>query len=163
MHKTLRSRRHSQSLVYFNTLRYATISLFSCLIIKFNKHMKKILLFLAYMPLLFTTSCNNDDDAIVCTLEAKAGLNITVKDASTNAVLSDGVTVTAQDGTYTETLEQLPNNEIPVFIGAWERAGTYVITISKEGYQTFTSEPIVVTADVCHVIPQVLTLNLQPN
>ena len=126
--------------------------------------MKKIILFLACMPFLLITSCNNDDDdAIVCTLEAKAGFNITVKDATTNAVLSDGVTVTAQDGTYTETLEQLPNNEIPVFIGAWERAGTYVITVSKEGYQTFTSEPIVVTADVCHVIPQVLTLNLQPN
>ncbi|PKP19181.1 MAG: hypothetical protein CVU07_00430 [Bacteroidetes bacterium HGW-Bacteroidetes-23] len=126
--------------------------------------MKKIFLLLACMPLFLATSCNNDDDEDVnCTLVALAGLNVTVKDAVTDEVLSTGVMVIAQDGTYTETLEQLPNNEIPVFIGAWERVGTYVVTVSKEGYQTFTSQPIVVTADVCHVIPELLTVELQPN
>ncbi|GGD17165.1 carboxypeptidase-like regulatory domain-containing protein [Flavobacterium orientale] len=123
--------------------------------------MKKIFLLLACTPFLLATTC--DDDDIYCTQEAKAGLNITVKDAVTDEVLSTGVMVIAQDGTYTETLEQLPNNEIPVFIGAWERVGTYTVTVSKEGYQTYTSELIVVTADVCHVIPQLITVNLQPN
>ena len=125
--------------------------------------MKKIFLFLACMPFLISTSCNNDDAAIICTLEAKAGLNITVKDAATNAVLSDGVTVIAQDGSYTETLQSFSGDDIFSFFGATERKGTYIITVSKQGYQTFTSEPIVVTADVCHVIPQDLTVNLQPN
>lgn len=124
--------------------------------------MKKILLLLACTPFLLAMTCDEEDD-IICTQEAKAGLNITVKDAVTDEVLSTGVMVIAQDGTYTETLEQLPNNEIPVFIGAWERVGTYVVTVSKEGYQTFTSEPIVVTKDVCHVIPQQITVELQPN
>ncbi len=126
--------------------------------------MKKILLLLACTPFLLATTCDREnDDEINCTLEAVAGLNVTVRDAVTNELLSTGVTVTAQDGTYTETLEEFPNNETTLFSGAWERVGTYVVTVSKEGYQTFTSEPVVVTADVCHVIPQQLTAELQPN
>ncbi len=124
--------------------------------------MKKIFLLLACTPFLLAMTCDEDDE-IICTQEAKAGLNITVKDAVTDELLSMGVTVIAQDGSYTETLEQFPNEEVPVFIGAWERVGTYVVTVSKAGYQTFTSEPIVVTADVCHVIPQQVTVELQPN
>lgn len=124
--------------------------------------MKKLFLFLACMPFLLATTCEEDDE-VYCTQEAKAGLNITVKDAVNGEFLSTGVTVIAQDGSYSETLEQFTNEEIPVFIGAWERIGTYTITVSKEGYQTFTSEPIVVTADVCHVIPQQINVDLQPN
>lgn len=124
--------------------------------------MKKIFLLLACTPFLLAMTCD-DEDEIYCTQEAKAGLNITVKDAITDELLSTGVTVIAQDGSYSETLEQFPNEEVPVFIGAWERVGTYVVTVSKEGYQTFTSQPIVVTADVCHVIPELLTVELQPN
>ncbi len=123
--------------------------------------MKKIFLLLACTPLFLATSCDNND--IVCTQETKAGLNITVKDAITDELLSTGVTVVAQDGTYTETLELFPSDEVTFFIGALERVGTYVVTVSKEGYQTFTSEPIAVTADACHVIPELLTVELQPN
>jgi hypothetical protein len=124
--------------------------------------MKKIFLLLACTPFLLAMTCDEDDE-VICTQEAKAGLNITVKDAVTNEFLSSGVTVVAQDGSYTETLEAFPQSDIPVFIGAWERVGTYTVTVSKEGYQTFTSEPIVVTADICHVIPQQVTVELQPN
>lgn len=125
--------------------------------------MKKIFLVVACMPFLLATTCDEDDD-VYCTQEAKAGLNITVKDAVTSEVLSTGVTVIAQDGDYTETLEAFTgDNETTIFIGAWERVGTYTVTVSKVGYQTYTSELIIVTADVCHVIPQLITVNLQPN
>lgn len=117
---------------------------------------------MAFTPFLLAMTCD-DDDEVYCTQEAKAGLNITVKNAITNEFLITGVTVIAQDGLYTETLEQFPNDEVAVFLGAWERIGTYVLTVSKEGYQTFTSEPIVVTEDICHVIPEQLTIELQPN
>lgn len=114
------------------------------------------------MPFLLATTCDEDDD-IYCTQEAKAGLNVTVKDAATNEILSEGVTVVAQDGNYTETLEAFTGDATTVFIGAWERQGTYIVTVSKQGYQTFTSSAIQVTADECHVIPQLLNVALQPN
>lgn len=122
--------------------------------------MKKIILLLMCMPLLMASTCDNEDDQIYCTLEAKAGLNVTVLNSQTNQPLIDGVTVQATDGFYQEFLILGRENS---FFGAEERPGTYIITVTKEGYQTYTSSPIVVTADVCHVIPQSLTVNLQSN
>ena len=124
--------------------------------------MKKIFLLLACTPFLLATTCDEEDD-IICTQEAKAGLNITVKDVVTNEFLSTGVSVIAQDGLYTETLEAIVGDNSTAFIGAWERQGTYIVTVSKQGYQTFTSAPIQVSRDECHVIPQLLNIALQPN
>lgn len=123
--------------------------------------MKKLLLIIAMAPLLLATQCNEDDNGIACTEEARAGLNITIRDAVTNAYLSEGVLVVATDGSYSETLESFDSAE-PVFSGAYERQGNYIITVSKTGYATFTTEVISVTSDVCHVIPQQRTILLQP-
>jgi len=118
--------------------------------------------FLYFGILLIFLSCSlNNTDENPCTEEARAGLNITVKDAVTNQLLSSCITVIAKDGTYTETLEFFTGNN-PVFSGAWERAGTYIITVSGVGYTTFVSDAITVTADECHVIPQQLQVILQP-
>lgn len=121
--------------------------------------MKKILLFIS----LVAISCNNDDnnDGVVnCTEQFVYGLNVNVKDATTNAVLVDGVTVKAIDGSYVETLEI--SESIPTFLGAGERAGNYVVTVSKEGYQTYTSPVVTVDSDECHVLTETLNVALQP-
>ena len=122
--------------------------------------MKKIFLFIS----LVAISCNSNDDdsnAVVnCTEEFVYGLNVNVKDAVTNAVLQDGVLVKAVDGTYSETLEIVEN--VPTFIGAGERAGSYVVTVSKEGYQTYTSPVVTVEANICHVLTETLNVALQP-
>jgi hypothetical protein len=110
---------------------------------------------------IFLSCTSNKIDDIPCTEEARAGLNITVKNAVTNQILGEGITVKATDGNYTETLE-LFNANNPVFSGAWERAGTYIVTVSDDGYVTFVSESITVTSDECHVIPQQLQVTLQP-
>ena len=122
--------------------------------------MKKLLLIIAMAQLLLATQCNEDDNGIACTEEARAGLNITIKDAETNLYLSEGVSVIATDGSYSETLISFDVTE-PIFSGAYEREGNYIITVSKTGYVTYTSEIITVTSDLCHVIPQQITILLQ--
>jgi hypothetical protein len=123
--------------------------------------MRKFLLIIAIFPLLLATQCNKDDNGIFCTEEARAGLNIIVKDGETNAYLNEGVSVIATDGSYSETLMSFDVAE-PIFSGAYEREGNYTITVSKSGYVTYTSEVISVTSDVCHVIPQQRTILLPP-
>ena len=122
--------------------------------------MKKILLFMSVLAI----SCNSNDDSndgvTNCTEEFVYGLNVNVKDAVTNAVLQEGVLVKAVDGTYSETLEIVEN--VPTFIGAGERAGSYVVTVSKEGYQTYISPAVTVEANVCHVLTETLNVALQP-
>jgi hypothetical protein len=123
--------------------------------------MKKLLLIIVLTPFLLATQCDEEDNGIACTEEAKAGLNITIKDAETNLYLSEGVSVIAIDGSYSEALISFDVVE-PIFSGAYEREGNYIITVSKSGYVTYTSEIITVTSDVCHVIPQQITILLQP-
>jgi len=125
--------------------------------------MKKLILFLLFSTLFFTSSCDdNDDNQIYCTDQLVYGLNVIVLDASTGNPIFQDIQVKAVDGTYQEILELVPGLEY-AFVGAGERAGNYVVTITKAGYQTYTSAPIVLTRDECHVIPQSLTVNLQSN
>lgn len=122
--------------------------------------MKKIILFAMMLSLSVACSGDDDNNDVICTEEARAGLNVTVKDAETAQVLGEGVTVVAADGAYTETLQYL---DAPAqFVGAWERAGTYTLTVTAEGYETFTSQPIAVGEDECHVISEIITVQLQP-
>ena len=126
--------------------------------------MKRIILLMFCMPLLMASTCENssDDNQIVCTLEAVAGLSVTVIDSQTNLPLVENVIVTAADGNYQENLELVPGLEY-IFSGAYERVGIYTLTVTKEGYQTYTSSPITVTRNVCHVITEQVQVVLIPN
>ena len=123
---------------------------------------KKLLLLFMLAPMLILSSCTDTDDQIVCTLEVVDGLRVTVLDNTNGQPLAEGVIVTAVEGNYQETLQLVPGLE-NLFVGAAERVGTYTITVTKDGFQTYTSSPIIVTRDVCHVITQPLTVNLVAN
>ncbi|MBT5045162.1 MAG: carboxypeptidase regulatory-like domain-containing protein, partial [Gemmatimonadales bacterium] len=45
--------------------------------------------------------------------------------------------------------------------GAWERAGTYEVSIAREGYHTWMQSGLVVNEDDCHVIPVNLDVALE--
>lgn len=125
--------------------------------------MKKIAMLLFLAPLLMATTCNDDDHYrnYPCTLEARAGLNVTVSLNGNPDITADGIAVTARDGNYIEDL--FPNiPDTPNFSGAYERPGNYIVTVSKQGYQTYTSSVVRVEADRCHVIPEQLSVNLVP-
>ena len=124
--------------------------------------MKKAVIFFIFVLLLSCQSSNSDD--IFCTTEIKAGLNVSVHliESSSSIPISDGVTVVARDGNYSETL-QFFDAQNPIFCGAYERAGTYTITVTKPGRRNYSSQSIVVTEDICHVIPQNVMVSLLPN
>lgn len=121
--------------------------------------MKYLFAFLVFFSM---AGCNNDDDGngVVCSDIYVFGLNIMVRDAATGGIITNEITVTAIDGSYSEEL----SFNFDTFIGAGERPGNYIITIEAEGYENFTSETIVVslTEDGCHVIPESRTFEIQP-
>jgi hypothetical protein len=123
--------------------------------------MKKVLLLCCCLPFLMASTCEDSpQDTIYCTTEARAGLNVQVQLAGSSTFETIGLNVTATEGSYSESLSFYTGSTI--FSGAYERQGTYIITVSKEGYHTYTSAPITVTADQCHVISQSLLVVLQP-
>ncbi len=58
--------------------------------------MKKLLVFCV---LLFV-SCNSDTNGIACTEEARAGLNVTVRDAQATNYLGIGTSIVATENHY---------------------------------------------------------------
>lgn len=115
----------------------------------------------AILILLFFSCKTDNDSGIPCTEDPIAALNITLIDASTEEIISKNVEVVASDGDYTETLE-LVGGVTPVFVGAWERPGTYILSVSAQGYLPYTSDEITTTANECHVIPVFMEVLLQP-
>ncbi len=95
-----------------------------------------------------------------CTEEAVNGLSVRVLDAATDQPICDAK-VTATDGAHSELLSLFPGSQC-VYSGATERAGTYQITVERNGYLSATRDSVTVTEDDCHVDPQVLTLELTP-
>jgi len=110
--------------------------------------------------LVFTlTACPQKEEPISCTEEFVFGLVVTVTDANTNDAIVEGITVLAEDDDVAELLVLQGDS----YIGAGERAGTYIITVSGDDYVSKTLEPIEVLADECHVIPQEIGVELMLN
>jgi len=128
--------------------------------------MRKLILILCCFPLLMAATCEDEDDTQIalseCTDEVIAGVNVKVKDAETGAFLSDGVSITIQDGAYSEVLDLISDSQPPVFQGAWERAGSYTFTVQKQGYSGLQTNGFLVTANPCHVNTRSLTFELTP-
>ena len=123
--------------------------------------MRKIILILCFMPFLLASTCEKDSiDDIACTENIVPGLQVKVSLQNATLPNPSGVTIKAKDGSYSEILKQNVGN-INEFYGAFERKGNYILTVSKNGYKTFTSNSIVVTADRCHVIQKTLNVALE--
>jgi hypothetical protein len=89
-----------------------------------------------------------------CTASFVNGIVITLKDPG-GAPICDA-TITAVDGTYSETLKAGPGC---TYTGAGERAGVYDVTIEKSGFKTQMIQ-IGVTKDECHVHTEQRNLTL---
>lgn len=125
--------------------------------------MKKLLVLLMVTAFF---ACSGDDDTVseepvACTEEFVFGLSVQVRDAATGAIIPNGVRVVAQDGNYSETLDFM----FDTHVGAGERPGTYTLTASKEGFVTKMAGPVTVelTEDMCHVITESVTIELEAN
>ena len=107
--------------------------------------------------LALMAACNNltGYDNRVCTADARAGINVTVVDDATGAAIGNASGV-ARDGAYIEQLQAFNGN----IFGAFEREGTYEVSVTAPGYQTWLRENVIVRADECHVIPVRLTARL---
>lgn len=121
----------------------------------FGGEMRSVLI---SMVLLAGCKASNSTD-VVCTLEARAGINVTVRDAETQAGLAGIARGAAIDGAYVDSLR--PGGSTSTLSGAYERVGTYTVEIRATGYEGYTTTNVRVFKDACHVIPQQLTVSLQ--
>lgn len=111
------------------------------------------------LPLL--SACSSPYD--VCTDAATPGINVIVRDSVSGTFAANGATATAVDGAYSDTnwfSETHGRPEYPIGL-AYEREGTYAVTVSRTGYKAWTVSGVRVTRDRCHVRTVTLNARLQ--
>jgi hypothetical protein len=105
------------------------------------------------------------DDGVACTAIAVPGVDVKVLDAATGLPLSfRNLWARVRDGSYTDSAMvslTFANNAPHHFSLAYERAGTYDLTVGASGYQTFYVGTVVVKSDVCHVTSASVTALLR--
>ena len=124
--------------------------------------MKSIKIIALLIFLFFLNSCennSNDKELIICTQNFVYGLVINLTEKTTANPINGNIIIVAKYGNYEETLENSDPNMS--FYGAGERKGTYIVTVTTDNYKTFVSEPIIVTADECHVTTEKRTFELE--
>lgn len=91
---------------------------------------------------------------------ALPGLQVTVVDGPGEPGIC-GVAVTAREGTYAESLRQATASGSCVYVGAYERPGTYMVEVDQGG-RVVTVENVQVADGDCHIVTTKLTATLPP-
>ena len=123
-----------------------------------NKSFVRLAL-VAFVPLLAACPQNPLEDT-VCTMEARSAVSVEMRDARSGAVLTGPATLVVRDGAFAETAH-IPAELTGVGV-AHERAGVYVVTVSKPGYREWTRADVSVKRGQCHVETAVLRADLLP-
>lgn len=105
------------------------------------------------------------DGPNACTLIAVAGVDVKVLDAATGLPLSfRNLWARVREGSYTDSAMVALTfaQNAPYHFGlAYERPGTYDVTVQATGYKAFYVSGVVVKPNVCHVTPVTITALLQ--
>jgi hypothetical protein len=94
---------------------------------------------------------------IACTADFRFGLNLTLTDSTTGALVTTSADIRAEDAGFVDEVRGLQGGR---WWTAGERAGTYRLTVRAAGYRDWTRSGIVIGRDVCHVIPVAVTAKL---
>jgi len=98
--------------------------------------------------------------AVACTMDARAGINLTMVDSVSGAAPSGpgAMRLKVTDGAYGDSLRTV--TLIAGWGAAFERAGTYTATVDADGYLPWRKDGIVVARGLCHVRPVSVTARL---
>lgn len=115
--------------------------------------------YLALLSLFVLFSCGEDaDDEAPCTGQEVIGLDVVVTDAVSGDVLTTGVTVHVMEGAFEANLVESGGH----FVGLYDQQGSYTLTVSKSGYETYSEDNVAVFKPGCHSLTTNRAVLLQP-
>ena len=108
---------------------------------------------------LITSACDFIPGGYSCTAQAVPGVMVHVLDSLTGASAGRDARIIARDGAVADTADQATyDGPYPL---AFERPGTYTVTVEQEGYRLWSVTGVRVTKDECHVRTVTLAARLQ--
>ena len=105
-----------------------------------------------------------DSLAAGCDAYYAYGLAVYVQDSATGAGIASGAQLVVNGMGYVDSVSVAaarPDLDSLPIHSAGERAGLYLVTVQKDGYREWTSEPVRVTEDGCHPRLTRVTARLQ--
>ena len=114
---------------------------------------------MAAAAVVLGTACYDPFSPGACTLEAVAGISVVLRGEGGQSLTADDA-----DGRAVDERGEVAELE-PFFdqlIGAWERAGTYTVTVDKPGFERWVRDDVEVEEGECHVVPVRLEAVLSP-
>ena len=103
-------------------------------------------------------------DPIACTEEARSAVSLSIVDSLSGKGDSlGGLWARAVDGAYRDSTANGFHHQqagAVIMALAYERPGTYAVTVHATGYQDWSKSGVVVGHDECHVITAQLTARL---
>jgi hypothetical protein len=107
---------------------------------------------------LSAVGCGSSD--ALCSLEARAAVNVTVKDAATKKPICDAKVVITNGSDIRE--EPTPNGPDCLYSGAYEKTGTFRVEVTHPSFAPATRENIEAKTDAsgCHVEAQQVLIEL---
>src|SRR5688572_22670517 len=108
---------------------------------------------------LLLAGCEEALDGRVCTAIAVDAITVRVADAASGQPVCDA-NVTATDGAFTAELREFAIFPDCSYSGPTERPGRYEVRVTRAGYEPAVRAGVMVTADECHVIPVLLSVDL---
>jgi hypothetical protein len=106
------------------------------------------------------SAANAVTDGTVCTLEARAGITVDVRDSISNTLVGRGSRIIAREGAVADTSHETLFGDGPYGL-VYERAGTYTLSVTQTGFQPWTMTGVQVTKGSCHVNGVAVTARLQ--
>jgi hypothetical protein len=105
-------------------------------------------------------ACESDDPA--CTASSEPAIMLEIRDSVSGDGLAGEALAVVVDGGFSDTLAFLPDPDSAYQAGPSERAGTYNITVTLAGYQTWTRNGVTVEDGICHVHTENVLARLVP-
>lgn len=109
---------------------------------------------LAAVGVLLLAGCGDLFGPEACTLEAQRALEIDVRDSETTSAVEEPTIRVSKDGRDEQVL---PSGDGKFVV--WGGEGTYTVTVSSPGYDTWTEE-IRVGRDGCRILTRRITVEL---
>ncbi len=93
-------------------------------------------------------------EGLVCTTSVEPGIVVAIRDARDGAPLAAGARGAVREGSYTDSLRPAVGTGEGVLLSraaAFERPGTYVVTVAHPGYAAWERRGVRVLQGDCHV------------
>ncbi|AXT40088.1 hypothetical protein D1814_16085 [Alteromonas sp. BL110] len=101
---------------------------------------------------------------VACTATVEDGLLLSVTDQTTQMPIACGVTATAMEEAYSETVmvDDTDCADDGLIAMLDERSGFYTLTVQKQGYQDYQVDNLGIGKDLCHVLTREFNVELVP-